>query len=153
MNKNFPCLEFIKIARECRKILISDTLDSNSDILYDALYSDSSKYISKIKLELYEIEWIELYWKKISKILEDNSFSSSEKKELSSIFAKWYKDFINNWKYTEFDATIFEERICILKELISINSKWEDNLKKMNVSFDKNKKSLNKKIEKFKMEE
>ena len=153
MNKDFPCLEFIKIARECRKILISDTLDSNSDILYDALYSDSSKYISKIKLELYEIEWIELYWKKISKILEDNSFSSSEKKELSSIFAKWYKDFINNWKYTEFDATIFEERICILKELISINSKWEENLKKMNVSFDKNKKSLNKKIEKFKMEE
>jgi hypothetical protein len=153
MNKDFPCLEFIKIARECRKVLISDTLDSNSDILYDALYSDSRKCIYKIKLELYEIEWIELYWEKIIKTIENNSFSSSEKKELFSIFAKWYKDFISNWKYTEFDATIFEERICILKELISINNKWEDNLKKMNLSFDRNKKILNKKIEKFKMEE
>ena len=104
-------------------------------------------------LELYEIEWIELYWEKIIKTIENNSFSSSEKKELFSIFAKWYKDFISNWKYTEFDATIFEERICILKELISINNKWEDNLKKMNLSFDRNKKILNKKIEKFKMEE
>ena len=140
MNKDFPCLEFIKIAKDCRKVLIRDNLDSR-------------KCIYKIKLELYEIEWIELYWEKIIKTIENNSFSSSEKKELTSIFAKWYKDFISNWKYTEFDATIFEERIGILKELISINNKWEDNLKKMNVSFDKNKKSLNKKIEKFKMEE
>lgn len=151
MNKDFPYFEFIRIARECRNILIEDILNSNSASLYDALYSDSKNHVHQIKLELYEIEWIELYWKKISETIENNNFSLSKKKELVSMFAKWYKDFINNWNYIEFDVTIFQERINILKNLISVNNEWERNLKRMNVSFEKNKKILNKKIEELKM--
>ena len=138
MNKDFPYFEFIRIARECRNILIEDILNSNSASLYDALYSDSKNHIHQIKLKLYET-------------IENNDFSLSKKKELVSMFAKWYKDFIKNWNYIEFDVTIFQERINILKNLICVNNEWERNLKRMNVSFEKNKKILNKKIEELKM--
>ena len=63
-----------------------------------------------------------------------------------SMFAKWYRDFVSNWNYTEFDAVIFEERMNILKALISVNSEWEINLKRMKVSFEQSKKILNEKI-------
>lgn len=153
MINNYPYLEFIKIAKECRNILIEDTLYSNSPDLYDALYSDTEKEIYKTKLELYQIKWIELHWKKINESLENKKFSISEKKKLISIFAKWYKDFISNWNYTEFDTTIFKEKINILETIVFTNNEWENNLKKIKVSFEKDKKMLNEKIKKLKMEE
>ena len=52
VSSDYPYLEFIRIAKECRNILIDDTLSSNSPDLYDALYSDSKGQIYQIKLEL-----------------------------------------------------------------------------------------------------
>lgn len=153
MSSDYPYLEFIRIAKECRNILIDDTLSSNSPDLYDALYSDSKGQIYQIKLELYEIKWIEMHWKKVNEAIENKVCSLSEKKEMISMFAKWYRDFVGNWNYTEFDAVIFEERMNILKALISVNSEWEQNLKKMKVSFEQNKKILNEKIKAIEMEE
>ena len=145
MNSDYPYLEFIRIAKECRDILIEDTLSSNSPDLYDALYSNSQSQIHQTKLELYEIKWIELHWRKINETIENSDCSPSEKKELISIFAKWYRDFVSNWNYTEFDTVIFEERMNILKSLISVNNEWESNLKRMKVSFEQSKKILSEK--------
>ena len=60
MRNSYPYLEFMRIARECRNILIADTLHTNSPDLYDALYSDCRSQIFQIKIELYEIKWLEL---------------------------------------------------------------------------------------------
>jgi len=149
MIEDYPYLEFIRIAKECRDVLMKDTLSSNSPELFDALYSSVQSQIHQVKLELYEIEWIELHWKKINESIENREYSPMKRKEFVSIFAKWYRDFVVNWNYTEFDIAIFEERMNILKELISVNSKWESNLKKMKVSFDRSKKILNQKIKAF----
>lgn len=152
MISDYPYLEFIRIAKECRSILINDTLSSNSPDLYDALYSNSQSQIYQIKLELYEIKWIELHWKKINETIENRDCSLVERKELISMFAKWYREFVSNWNYTEFDAVIFEQRMNILKALISVNSEWEVNLKRMKVSFEQSKKLLNEKIKAFEKE-
>lgn len=152
MNSDYPYLEFIRIAKECRDILIEDTLSSNSPDLYDALYSNSQSQIHQTKLELYEIKWIELHWRKINETIENSDCSPSERKELISMFAKWYRDFVSNWNYTEFDTVIFEERMNILKALISVNNEWESNLKRMKVSFEQSKKILNEKIKSLEME-
>lgn len=117
--------------------------------MYDALFSDFQDEIYKIKIELYEIKWLELHWKKISSTLERNETSLQERKEDISAFAKWYKDFVSEWNYTEFDTVIFEERINILKALITVNNKWETNLKNMTVSFKRSKKILTEKIDKL----
>ena len=100
-------------------------------------------------IELYDIKWLELHWKKISSTLERNETSLQERKEDISAFAKWYKDFVSEWNYTEFDTVIFEERINILKALITVNNKWETNLKNMTVSFKRSKKILTEKIDKL----
>lgn len=153
MKSDYPYIECIRIAKECRDVLVEDTLESNSPDLYDSLYSDANSEVHKIKLELYEIKWIELHWKKISESIASIECSLAEKKELISMFAKWYRDYVSNWNYTEFDAVIFEERMNILKSLISVNNKWEQNLKRMKVSFEQNRKILNEKIKILEMEE
>ena len=46
-------------------------------------------------------------------------------------------------------TVIFEERINILKALITVNNKWETNLKNMTVPFKRSKKILTEKIDKL----
>lgn len=146
MNKSFPYLEFLNIAKECRKNMILDTLEGNSPDLYGALYSEFDSEIYEIKMELYELKWIESYWKEIEDVIERKEFSVKEKKELISMFSKWYENFVNAWNYTKFDTVVFEEKRKILRALITVNNDWENNLKRMKVSFDKSIKLLNKKI-------
>lgn len=145
-------IELINLFKNCRNILIDDTLSSSSPDLYDALYSNLNSEIYKIKIELYEIEWLELHWKKIIETIKLNDHSETEKKELLSITAKLYTNFINDWNYKRSDPIIFEKIKNILKNLISINNEWEKNLKRMNVSFEKSKKILNNRIEELKKE-
>ncbi len=146
MKKTYSYSRLIQILKECRNVLIDDTLASGSPDLYDALLSDYDSDIFKIKLELYELEWIELHWIKVCDSLNDKNYSQSEKMELLAIFSDWYRSLVSNWSYTNFDADLFEERIKILKSLISINNKWDINIKRMKVSFEKNKKVLKNKI-------
>lgn len=153
MKSDYPYLEFIRIAKECREILIEDVIKTNSPDLYDALYSNVNNIIYETKLELYEIKWIELHWRKINEAIETRDCTLSEKKEMISMFAKWYKDYVSNWNYTEFEAVIFEERMNILKALISVNNEWEKDLKRMKVSFEKSRKRLNEKIKLLEKEE
>lgn len=152
MKNSFPYLEFLNIAKECRKNMILDTLEYNSPDLYDALYSSSSSKVYEIKMELYELKWIESYWKEIEKAIEKKEFSVKEKKELISMFSKWYENFVDAWNYTKFDTVVFEERRKILQALINVNNDWENNLKRIKVSFDKNIKLLNEKIKEFEEE-
>lgn len=152
MNNSFPYLEFIRIAQKCRKEMVLDTLEGNSPDLYDALYSSFESKIHEIKLELYELKWLESYWDEIEEVINYRELSVKEKKELIAMFSKWYESFVSTWNYTVFDTVIFEERRKILQAMITVNSDWEKNLKRMKVSFDKSIKMLNQKIKEFEEE-
>ena len=97
-------------------------------------------------MELYELKWIESYWKEIERVIERKEYTVREKKELVSMFSKWYENFVDAWNYTKFDTVVFEERRKILHTLITVNDEWENNIKRMKVSFDKSRKLLNDKI-------
>ncbi len=153
MNSDFPYSKFLDIFRECRNTMIADTLNDNSPDLYDALYSNVNSTIHELKVELYELKWIEMHWEKINYFIDKRDCSIAEKKELVSMCAKWYKDFVSNWNYTEFDTIIFGEKMNILQEIILLNSEWEQNIKRMKVSFVQSKKILNEKIKRIEMEE
>lgn len=152
MNK-FPYLKFLKISKECREELIKDTLKDNSPDLYDALYSSIDSEIYNVKIELYELKWIELYWDKLIDGVESKDISVSEKKELISMLAKWYIRFVANWNYSDFDTLIFEEKKNILRRMISVNNEWEQSIKQMKVSFEKSKKRLNARIKELELGE
>lgn len=146
MNDKFPYLEFLDIIKKQRQLMIFDTLEGNSPDLFNALYSNSDSKISEIKLELYEIQWIQSYWNEIEKIVEKRNITIREKKKLISMFSKWFESFVSGWNYTAFDIVAFEERMKILRALITVNNDWEKNLKRMKVSFNKSIKMLEDKI-------
>lgn len=152
MKNSFPYLEFINIAKKCRNNMILDTLEGNSPDLYDALYSNSGSKIYEIKMELYELKWIESYWKEIEEVIDKKELSVKEKKESISMFSKWYENFVSAWDYTKFDTVVFEERCKILHALITVNNDWENNLKRIKVSFEKSIKLLNDRIKNFEEE-
>lgn len=152
MVSNFPYIEFLGIIRERRQVMIRDTLEGNSPDLFDALYSNSGSSISEIKLELYEVKWIQSYWNEIERVVDKSDFSIREKKELISMFSKWYENFVSGWNYSAFDTEVFEERMKILRALITVNNDWENNLKRMKVSFNKSIKLLEAKIKELEEE-
>lgn len=146
MKSKFPYIAFMEILEEGREKMVYDTMQSCSPALYDALYSMKDSVIFELKIELYELEWIEYHWKLIIEILNKKKLTDTEKKELLSIFAVWLKDLFRIDDSTVFDVLIIEEKINILKSMISLNSEWEQNIKKMKVSFEKSKRQLDARI-------
>ena len=148
MNSDYPYITFLNIAKECRKQLIKDVIKNESVDLFDALYSDSTSEIFETKMQLYELKWIELHWSMLEDLINNRDMSDKEKNELICFLAKYYGKFIKKWNYSR-----FENKIQILKNIVSINNEWEQNIKQMEVAFKKSKKQLNAKIEKLKNKE
>lgn len=146
MNDDFPYLAFMEVLRMGRNQLIEDTAEGCSEDLYDALYCKADTDIYNVKMELYELLWIEGHWNRLINRLEEKEGIEKEKKEIISLFANWFKSFVNNWNYSELDILIFEEKMNILRSLISVNNEWEKNIKKMKVSFEKSKKQMKTRI-------
>lgn len=138
------------ILKDCRLRIIEDTLEGKSDDLYDALYDNADSEIFNIKLELYELGWIELHWKRITDSIEKKDFTNMEKRNLISAYAKWYEQFVSHWNYSELDVLIIEDRMNILRTIISANDEWDQSLKKMEVSFSQSRKELNTRIKELK---
>lgn len=146
MKDKFPYITFMDILKNGREKMINDTKYNCSPTLYDALYSSVNSEIFKSKMELYELEWLEFHWREIVNIIEQKNFNEIQKRDLLSIFASWLSDFIDNQDKLIINILIIEEKINILKSIISLNSEWEQNLKKMKVSFEKSRRQLNMKI-------
>ena len=146
MNKDYPYRLLLKIAEECREELIQDTLTKTSPDLYDALYSNINSKIFPVKMELYELLWLELHWTKLSEAIEQQELTFSEKENIVLLFSEWYLKFISEWQYTTLDSILIKERKKILKALIWTNNEWDKNIKRMKVSFEQSKKELNIKI-------
>lgn len=146
MKSKFPYIAFMEILEKGREKMVYDTVQSCSPTLYDALYSMKDSQIFELKMELYELEWIEYHWKLVSEELNKKKLLNADKRELLSIFATWLKDLFRWNNSTALDVLIIEEKMNILKSMISMNSEWEQNIKKFKVSFEKSKRQLDIKI-------
>ncbi len=152
MNNDSPYMVILDVVKRCRGQLVEDTLKNASIDLYDALYTNVESEICATKIELYELEWIELHWKRITEAIEVRNIDVSEKKRLLSMSARWYMQFMSNWNYSDLDTLMLGEKINILRTLVSINSEWEQNLQKIKVSFVKSEKKLKTKIKELEKE-
>lgn len=144
----------MEILEKGREKMVNDTMQSCSPALYDALYSMKDSEIFELKMELYELEWIEYHWTLVIEKLNKKKLLDTEKRELLSIFAAWLKDLFSLDNSTGFNVLfdvqiMMEEKINILKSIISVNSEWKQNIEKMKVSFERNKRQLNKRIKKM----
>ena len=126
----------MEILEKGREKMVNDTMQCCSPALYDALYSMKDSEIFELKMELYELEWIEYHWILVIEKLNKKKLLDTEKRELLSIFAAWLKDLFSLDNSTGFNVLfdvqiMMEEKINILKSIISVNSEWKQNIQKM----------------------
>ena len=147
-DRNFTALKkFIPIMQKCRQHLIADVLDGNPD-LYKFLYEN--KKVGELYERRYELKWLESHLLECEKILSATDFSPATKRELLKIFLQWYQQFISAWGYNSTDAFFFGAEIESLENLIDTNQSWEEDFKKLQTSFLRETKILNKQIEEAK---
>jgi hypothetical protein len=83
--------------------------------------------------------------------LTDINAPLSTKRELLKIFLQWYQEFVKIWGYTSSDAFFFNAEIESLEILINTNKNWQEEFDKVQMSFLRETKILDKKIEEAKI--
>lgn len=122
------------------------TYDSN---LYKALYGRDGQQLFRLRMERYELCWLERQWSGLLDRMEQMGLSGSKKKRAVSICAKYYKEFIACSEYPEFEITVLGQKRKILDILIAAGESWEHDLDEMRVCFMQKKAALELKIQKL----
>lgn len=141
-----PYVTQLEILKKGREKMVQDSLGDEAPSLIDALYTTNGTEIHKLKMELYELEWIEFHWNLVIKEINEKIPLEQEKKRLLATFSNWIAELFNEDENTDFDVLIIEDKISILREIVSMNNNWEQSLKRMKVSFEKSKRQLEMKI-------
>ncbi len=76
----------LQISRECRDNLIKDTLNNTNKDLIDILYDNVNSEIFNVRIELYELKWIESHWKMITDVLEHKDITIGKKRFDFNVF-------------------------------------------------------------------
>lgn len=150
MDRNLYALEnFIGIMQECRRQLIDDVANGNPD-LFKFLYEDTNSKLFGLYEKRYELKWLESHLSKCKTLLTDVKASDATKRELLRIFLQWYHEFLKIWGYTSADAFFFNAEIESLDVLINTNKNWIEEFNKVQMSFLREAKILDKQIEEAK---
>lgn len=151
MERNLYALEnFIGIMQECRRQLINDAANGNPD-LFKFLYEDKNSKLRELYEKRYELKWLESHFLKCKNLLMDVNASTATKRELLRIFLKWYQEFLKIWGYTSSDAFFFNAEIESLDVLIETNKNWAEEFDKVQISFLRETKILDRQIKEAKI--
>lgn len=115
--------------------------------LYKALYGRDGQQLFKLRLERYELYWLEHHWISLLDRIEQMGLSGSRKKQAVSTCARYYKEFLTCLEYPEFEITLLEQKRKILDILIAAGESWERDLGDMHVCFMQKKAALQLKIQ------
>lgn len=142
------CLNFLEKVKENRQKIFSDVEKTNPD-LYFALRTKIHSTKQDVYLRLYDLSWFQNLWASTQPLFEKKDLSEEEKRQL----VDWYDKFLKLWEFSCFGKTLISEEKRILKDMLSMNEKWEENVKRMEDKFLKMKVELDKKLEHLKAEE
>lgn len=142
------CLNFLEKVKENRQNIFSDVEKTNPD-LYFALRTKINSAKQDVYLRLYDLSWFQNLWASTQPLFEKKDLSYSEKQKL----VDWYDKFLKLWEFSCFGKTLISEEKRILDDMLSMNEKWEENVKRMEDKFLKMKVELDKKLEHLKAEE
>ena len=146
MDRNTYALKnFIGIMKSCRRQLIEDAINGNTD-LFKFLYEDKNPALKELYEKRYELKWLESHLLKCRDLLTDAAAPLATKRELLRIFLQWYQNFVAAWGYSSTDAFFFSTEIESLDVLIETNRNWEAEFEKLQLSFLRETKILDKQI-------
>ena len=142
------CLNFLEKVKENRQTIFSDVEITNPN-LYFALRTKINSAKQDVYLRLYDLSWFQNLWASIQPLFEKKDLSYSEKQKL----VDWYDKFLKLWEFSCFGKTLISEEKRILDDMLLMNEKWEEKVKRMEDKFLKMKVELDKKLENLKKEE
>lgn len=152
MDRKISSLKkFIDIMKSCRRQLVEDAITGNNPDLFKFLYEDKNLEIQKLYKKRYELKWLELHLMKCKEFLTTTDLSPATKREFIKIFLQWYQKFVEAWGYNSTDAFFFNAEIESLEVLIENNQRWDLELGKLENSFLRETKILDKQIEEAKI--
>ena len=151
MDRNLYALEnFIGIMKSCRRQLVDDAINGSTE-LFRFLYEDKNPALLELYEKRYELKWLESHLLKCRDLLTDAAASTATKRELLRIFLQWYQKFVAAWGYSSTDAFFFSAEIESLDVLIETNRGWEAEFEKLQLSFLREGKLLDRQIEEAKI--
>ena len=145
----FALKNFIGIMSDCRRQLVEDVLTGNPD-LFRFLFEDKSKNVQLLYKQRYELGWLEAHWSKCKTLFENTEIPLATRREVLKIFLRWYQKFVEAWGYKSADAFFFNAEIESLELLIETNQKWTAQLAQLEMSFVRETKLIDVKIEEAK---
>lgn len=152
MDRDFSSLNyFIRVMKNCRRQLINDVLENDNPDLFKFLYADKNSKLRELYEKRYELKWLEAHLLACKNFLAEKNISDASKREILKIFLQWYQKFISAWGYTSGDAFFFGAEIESLEEIIKNNQRWESELGKLENSFLRETKILDRQIEEAKI--
>lgn len=154
-----PQIVLMEISKECRSTLYDDILEK-MPLLYKVLYSNKDSKIFRVYQELYDLNWLNLHWDKLSEYIRKHKLGAIQKGEILSLFAGWYCSFI---EHSSMDKSLYCNNILLMKEvlelkitdlesIIEFNKRCELNIARIETSFMESIKLMQDKLEEFKPE-
>ena len=141
--------EYIRLVKSLREEMINQTLDETSTDLYHALYDGVEKTVYKAEIGLFELKWLQKHWDMFVEAIQSADATSSEKEKMFSAAAAAYLEFISKWNYSRLDSIAMAKRMDIFENLIKMDGKWKENLKKLDTLFLRDTNLLEMKIQKI----
>lgn len=133
------CLKFLEKVKENRQKIISDVKNTTPD-LYFVLRTSSGLAKHDIYSRLYDLSWFQSLWKSLQPIFEWKDLSFQNKKNL----AEWYIQFLGYWEFSSLGKNLISEEMKILRNMLLMDNKWEENTKRLEERFLKMKSELEK---------
>ena len=152
MDRDFSSLNyFIRVMRDCRRQLIQDAITGENPDLFKFLYGDKNSKLQELYKKRYELKWLESHLLKCKNFLAEKNISDATKREILKIFLQWFQKFVSAWGYNSSDAFFFNAEIESLEVIIRKNQRWDLELGKLENSFLREMKILDKQIEEAKI--
>lgn len=150
-REDYAIKKFTDVMKDCREQLVNDVYNADND-LYRYLLCDRNSKVSELYRQRYELKWLVSHWQKSQEVIQSKDIPMATRHELLRLFMQIHQQFVSAWGYSPMDAFFFDAKIDSLDALIATDQKWQDTLNKMQISFMKADKALEKQIKEAEIE-
>lgn len=146
----FSELDFLDIAKECRKSLLNDAESGKYSLYTDILYQDKESALFKTHVEIYDLQWFIEHFERLQVILEDYPFE--EKPVVLKEWASYFQIFLEDYIGTIADKDFLQLKLEQLQTISQFGKDWEKNLEVILSDFAMERKKMQNKLKALRKE-
>ena len=117
-----------------RDVMYNDSVNGKYELMHGLREKNHAVY--NLYCEKYRLIWIDSHWNTIYEFIQKKLHYEPDKREVIDYFAENFRQFIepkgfNNKELTKFFFDRLENEISIIKDMIELNDKHNENLNKL----------------------